>query len=47
MPAQRSKAADTTYEKELKIRVFELEEAPAAYKYMESGNSMGNIVIRL
>ena len=28
-------------------RVFEFEEAPAAFDYMESGNFMGKIVIRL
>jgi D-arabinose 1-dehydrogenase-like Zn-dependent alcohol dehydrogenase len=28
-------------------RVFEFEEAPAAYEYMESGDFMGKIVIRL
>jgi len=28
-------------------RVFEFEEAPAAYEYMESGAFMGKIVIRL
>jgi len=29
------------------VRVFELGEAPAAYEYMESGDFMGKIVIRL
>ena len=28
-------------------RVFEFEEAPAAFDYMENGNFMGKIVIRL
>jgi D-arabinose 1-dehydrogenase-like Zn-dependent alcohol dehydrogenase len=28
-------------------RVFEFEDAPAAYDYMESGDFMGKIVIRL
>jgi len=28
-------------------RVFEFDDAPAAYEYMESGDFMGKIVIRI